>query len=209
MANLTHICLNFKIQSSVTYILLIAIMLLICFSCNDKGPKLQNSNTALLKSAYDHLKSGDSLLFKTANKKALQSSVRLRDTSGIAETDWNYAHYYAENEIYDSAYYYYYKSFKAYESVNDHYHTGKMLYNMAFIQSRFNDYRESEEKLFQAITKLKPLQKNTSLYRCYNLLGSIYMDIEDYDNSINFHNISLEYLKKVDQKKTFRSRHLK
>lgn len=197
--------MNFKSITPIIFYALLLIVFNVCFSCHNENEASQKkSNSILLKEAYNSLKKGDSLQFKKANAKAYESSLILKDTSGIAETDWNYAHYYAEKEIYDSAYYYYYNSYKGYESIKDHYHTGKMLYNMAFIQSRFKDYRDSEEKLFQAITKLKPLQKNTSLYRCYNLLGTIYKDLEDYDNSINFHNISLEYLKKADDKKTFR-----
>ncbi|WP_044401657.1 tetratricopeptide repeat-containing sensor histidine kinase [Lacinutrix sp. Hel_I_90] len=198
--------MNIKSIAPIFFYALLLIVFNVCFSCHNENEGAQKkSNTILLKEAYDSFKTNDSLSFKRANEKAYLSSLKLKDTSGIAETDWNYAYYYTEQEIYDSAYYYYYKSYKGYESINDNYHAGKMLYNMAFIQSRFNDYSNSEENLFQAIAKLKPLEKNTSLYRCYNLLGTIYKNLGDYDNAINFYNISLEYLKKADDKKTFKS----
>lgn len=197
--------MNFKLHSLNYCYILIIIVLNTCICCNtDNTISHKKTNSKLLKIAYDLLKTNDSLGFKEANKKAYLSSLKIKDTAGIGETYWNYGHYFAQKEIYDSAYYHYYMAYKSYNSINDNYYTGKMLYNMSFVQSRFKDYSNSEENLFKAIAKLKPLEKNTSLYRCYNLLGSIYSNLEDYDTSIYFHNISLEYLKKAKNKKNYK-----
>lgn len=158
-------------------------------------------NKRLLDEAYEISLGEDSISFIEANKKAYKSSLKLKDTSGIAETHWNYGTYYAKKEVFDSSYYHYYQAYKSYEAINNDYFSGKMLFNMAFVQSRFKDYTGSESNLFEAISKFEPLDKNLSLYNCYKLLGTIYKELEDYENSINYHNIALDYLKRVKNKK--------
>ncbi len=193
-------------------------MLITIFGCNKndketiKTSKRQNDikkNKQLLDKAYDVSKTEDSIAFKRANKIAYKSSLKLKDTSGIAETHWNYGSYYAKKAVFDSSYYHYNKAYKNYEAIENYYFSGKMLYNMAFVQSRFKDYVECEEKLFEAISKFKQLDKNASLYKCYRLLGSIYKELEDYENSINFHNTSLKHLKLVKNKQSYEDEALK
>lgn len=158
-------------------------------------------NKRLLDEAYEISKGDDSIGFIKANKKAYKSSLKLKNTSGIAATHWNYGTYYAKKEVFDSSYYYYHQAYKSYEAINDNYFSGKMLFNMAFVQSRFEDYVSTEDKLFEAISKFEPLDKNLSLYNCYKLLGTLYKELEDYENSIRYHNIALDYLKHVKNKK--------
>lgn len=185
------------------------IILFCCYSCKRDSTNASNNqrdanNKKLLDVAYDASKTNDSLAFKLANKVAYLSSVKLKDTTGIAETHWNYGSYYAKKEVFDSSYYHFNQAYKNYEAIDNHYFSGKMLYNMAFVQSRYKDYVECEEKLFEAISKFEPLDKNVSLYRCYSLLGIIYKEFEDYENSINFHNTALEHLKSVKNKKEYK-----
>ena len=185
-----------------------SIVLFCCYGCKEstKTSKVQKdllNNKKLLDVAYNASKTNDSLAFKLANKVAYLSSLKLKDTSGIAATHWNYGSYYAKKEVFDSSYHHYYQAYKSYESIENYYFSGKMLYNMAFVQSRFKDYVGCEEKLFEAISKFEPLDKNVSLYRCYSLLGIVYKELEDYENSIEFHNTALEHLKSVKNKKDY------
>jgi len=161
-----------------------------------------------LQIAYYAFKNPDSLFFKSVNKQALDLSMTLKDTSGIAETHWNSGSFYAHKEVLDSAYYHYYQAHKYYEILENENYSAKMLFNMAFIQSRSRDYVSSENKLFQAIEKYQKLEKSLSLYRCYNALGTIYKELEDYDNSIRYHQKSLEVLEDVDNDKTYYERGL-
>lgn len=158
-------------------------------------------NKRLLEEAYEVSKGNDSISFIKANKKAYKLSLKLKDTSGIAYTHWNYGTYYAKKEVFDSSFYHYYQAYKSYESINNNYFSGKMLFNMAYVQSRFKDYTGAESNLFEAISKYEPLDKNLSLYNCYKLLGTIYKELEDYENSISYHNTALDYLKRVKNKK--------
>ncbi len=180
------------------------------YNCSDNKEQLTETriiendstrNKRLLDEAYEISKGDDSIGFIKANKKAYKSSLKLKNTSGIAATHWNYGTYYAKKEVFDSSYYHYYQAYKSYEAINDNYFSGKMLFNMAYVQSRFEDYVSTENKLFEAISKFEPLDKNLSLYNCYKLLGTIYKELEDYENSIRYHNTALDYLKRVKNKK--------
>jgi signal transduction histidine kinase len=162
----------------------------------------------ILKIAFQAYKNSDSLLFKEANAEALQLSIKLNDTSGIAETHWNSGSFYAKQEVLDSAYYHYFQAHKYYSLIAHENYSAKMLYNMAFIQSRLKDYTSSEAKLFQAISIYKKLGKDISLHRCYNALGNNYGEIGDFKNSIEYHNKSITVLDRVKNKKSYYERSL-
>jgi len=100
----------------------------------------------------------------------------------------------------DSAYYHYYKANVYFNALHDDYHSGNMLYNMAFIQGRLHNPIESEILTYNAIAKFEPLDKNLRLYECYNHLGLIYLDINDYDKALEANQKALGYLKKIKQK---------
>jgi signal transduction histidine kinase len=165
-------------------------------------------NRNFLKISFEALKIKDSILFKNSNKKAYALSLKLKDTFGLGDFHWNYGSYYVKKEVLDSSYYHYYQAHKYFNLINHKNYTAKMLYNMAFIQSRLKDYTSSEAKLFEAISIYKSLNKNLSLYKCYNLLGVIYKDLEDYDNSLRYHNIALGFLDKVKNSNTYKQNSL-
>ncbi|NRR93127.1 tetratricopeptide repeat protein [Winogradskyella undariae] len=162
----------------------------------------------VLKIAFQAFKNSDSLLFKTANEEAVKLSVKLEDSMGIAETHWNSGSFYARQEKLDSAYYHYFQAHKYYSLIESENYAAKMLYNMAFIQSRLKDYTSSESKLFQAISTYKRLGKNLALYRCYNALGNNYSELGDFENSIEYHNKSIKVLQNLENKKSYYERSL-
>jgi len=143
-------------------------------------------------------------LFRKVNLKALQLAAKLRDTFKIGDAHWNYASFYSKKEIIDSAYYHYHEAYKNFKLIRHEYYMAKMLYNMGFIQGRLKDYTGSEVLIFEALTLFKKLDKNLSIYNCYNYLGLIYTELEEFDRAIYFHNKALEFLKKVKTKKTYK-----
>lgn len=143
-------------------------------------------------------------LFKKVNKKALVLAIKLRDTFKIGDAQWNYASYYSKKEIIDSTYYYYHKAYVNFKQIKHEYYTAKILYNMGFLQGRLKDYTGSEVLIFEALTIFKKLQKNLNIYHCYNYLGLIYMELEEFERAIYYNHKALEYLKKVDNKKYYK-----
>jgi len=167
-----------------------------------KNDSVKNSNLA--KIAYEGYELKDSVFFLKVNLEAQKLSIKLRDTFGIADTHWSYGMYYLENELYDSAYYHYYEAYKNFQGINHEYFAGKMLYNMAIIQQDVKDYAGSEILIFQAISIFKKLLKNDDLYRCYNLLGTVFKHMQEYDKAIMYHTKALENLENVKQKGTYK-----
>lgn len=154
----------------------------------------------LLKIAYRAYVLNDSSYFKKTNGEALYFSDKLRDSASAAIAHWNFGDFFAKGEVMDSAYYHYYKANVYFNALHDDYHSGKMLYNMAFIQGRLHNPIESEILTYNAIAKYEPLNKDKSLYECYNHLGLIYLDINDYDKALEANQKALGYLKKIKQK---------
>lgn len=165
-------------------------------------------NRNFLEISYQALKIDDTLLFKKSSKKAYNLSIKLKDTFALGDNHWNNGAYYGKKEILDSSYYHYYQAQKCFEVINHTNYSAKMLYNMAFIQSRLSDYKNAEDKVFQAISKYRLLKKELSLYKCNSLLGSIYGEMENYDNSIIYYKKALDNLSKSKNKATYRERSL-
>ncbi len=178
--------------------------LLLAYTLAENEREDSIKNKKFLKIAYRAYMLNDSTLFKQVNHDANNLSKKIKDTSGLAETHWNYGEFFKDKEIMDSAYYHYYEASKHYSSIHHDYYQGKMLFNMAFVQGRSKDYTASEKLTFQAISKFKSLNKYLSLYRCYNHLGIVFNELEEFDKAIFYHNEALNYLEKVKNKKTYK-----
>ena len=154
----------------------------------------------LLKIAYRAYTLNDSSFFIKTNNEALILSENLNDSANSADAHWNFGIYFTDKEVMDSAYYHYYKANFYFNALHDDYHLGNMLYNMAFIQGRLHNPIESEILTYNAIAKFEPLDKNLRLYECYNHLGLIYLDLNDYDKALEANQKALDYLKKINKK---------
>lgn len=159
-------------------------------------------NDNLLKIAYEAYNLNDAVFFKKANAEAFKLSKKLRDTFGIADTHWNYGNYFSDREIMDSAYFHFFQAYKNFDAIKHEYFAGKMLHNMATIQKNIKNYTGSEILTFQAISIFKKLKKYENLYLCYNLLGTIFNQIQEYDKAIIYHNIAIGILEKAGEKGT-------
>lgn len=140
----------------------------------------------------------DSMLFRKTNKQALQASLRVKDSITIAETHWDLGTFFRDNNVKDSAYFHFATAQKIFNSLNNQFLAGRLLYNMAAVQSDVRDYTGSEINTFKAIALLKPLNKYEQLYKCYNNLGAVYSSLEEYDKALEYHQIALDYLTKFD-----------
>ena len=163
---------------------------------------VKNSNFS--KIAYESYKLNNDELFRKANSKALQLSIKLKDTSSIGDKHWNYGSFYSKREMIDSAYYHYHEAYKYFKIIKNKYYTAKMLYNMGYIEGLLKDYTGSEVSIFEAITIFKKLGKDLNLYQCYNYLGLIYSNLNEFNRAIYYHNKALEYLKNLKNKRLYK-----
>lgn len=143
--------------------------------------------------AYLYYKKGDSSLFRYWSRNNMMLSLKEMDTSAIAEANWDLGNFYYQYSILDSAYYHYNRAYNFYELVQNKFMAGRMLLNLAIIQSDIRDYSGSEVNTVRSIEKFKPLRKNKQLYMAYNNLGIIYNEIQEFETSIKYHSEALEY----------------
>ncbi len=130
------------------------------------------------------------------NKERLELSEKNNDSLSIGTSYSFLGYYYYERESLDSAYQAYNLANKMFSELNENYLSAKMLHSMSIIAQDLRDYTGSEKLVFRAIKKYKRLNKNTSLYRCYNTLGINYLGLEEFDKALFYHNKAAEYLEK-------------
>ncbi len=155
-------------------------------------------NQLLHKIAYRYIILKDTIQFKKINKEALVSAKFQKDSLSLAEIYWNYAHYYHKKENYPKAYENYFKALKYYEGKKEVYKSGRMLYEMAFIKGRFNDYWASEDLNIRAIKKFKKILHYKYLHISYNHLAILQGEVGEYDRALFYYNKALEYLSKTN-----------
>ncbi len=168
----------------------------------EKSDSLQNIYFS--KIALNYYRLGDSLSFRKLNKLTINLSKQLNDSTTLAFNYWDLGGFYSRYEVKDSAYYAFSKAQKLYEGLNDDFRSGRMLLNMAIIQSDSKDYTGSEVTTIKAIQLLKPLNKYKQLYRCYNNLGVIFNELKEYDKALFYHNKALEYEERIEGENTFK-----
>ena len=143
-----------------------------------------------------YLRLNDSALFRKINSKAVVLAKKTIDSTRLAEAYWDLAIFFKKNAAIDSSYYHYNEAQKIYHNLDDSFHSARILYDMAIIQSSIGDYTGSEITNIKAIELFKPLSAYKRLYGCYNLLGNSVASIKEYSRALEYHNEALFYLKK-------------
>ena len=151
----------------------------------------------LTSNAYDNLKLGDTLLFKQRNAEALELATTQKDSFAIGDAHWNYATYYLNKEVYDNAYYHFNVAYGFFDEGRYISESAKIQYGMAFIKGRFKDYSGSEVLTFKAIKKFKNTKNYKSLFSCYNHLGNLQNDINEFDKALFYYKKAIDNLNKV------------
>ncbi|RXG14237.1 signal transduction histidine kinase [Leeuwenhoekiella aestuarii] len=133
----------------------------------------------------------DSTLFRHTNRKTIALSSQLNTKKIKANAYWDLAYFYSKNAYLDSAYASYYKAYQNFISIDDTYHSGKMMLNMAISQERARDYVGSENSSFRAL-KLLPDSKKEDVYAVYNNLAIIYNGLDDFNSAIVNHKKAID-----------------
>ena len=155
--------------------------------------KVRTMNTI----AYLNLKLGDNTRFKNRTNEAMALGKQLNDSFALGDAHWNYASYYNQRHVFDSAYYHYNTANRFFKPSGHTYESANMEYGMAFMKGRFKDYSGSEVLTFMAIKKFNQIKDYKSLFSCYNHLGSLQKDIYEYDKALFYYDKAIENLKKL------------
>ncbi|WP_316635912.1 ATP-binding protein [uncultured Flavobacterium sp.] len=146
----------------------------------------------LFKVANRYYNMNDWRSYLKITKLILERSKNSKDSVHMAKAYSYLGDYYGSQSISDSAFLNYFKAEKVYLKINDRYSLAKTFIDKANLQYNEGDYFESEISIFKALRILKQ-EKNVSdqLYDCYNLLGILYNEQEEFDKALEFHQKAL------------------
>lgn len=143
--------------------------------------------------SYNYYRNKDSSAFRYWNRLSNQLSIKLQDTSKIAESYWDLGNFFYQENVNDSSYYFYNKAYRLYQISDEKIMSGRMLLNMAIIQKNIKDYTGSEVTTIQAIKLLKDQNKDYRLFSAYNNLGIIYDELQENDKALRYHKKASNY----------------
>jgi len=137
---------------------------------------------------------------KTVNL-VLENSEKVSDTVSMAKAYTYLGDYYRIKLVSDSSFLFYYKAEKMYEKLNNKFDLAKTLINKSDLLFRVGDFISSEKEVFKALRIIKDYKNqevvNEVNYDAYNILGMVYNGMNEYDNSIAYHNKALKTLEKM------------
>ncbi|MEP6803277.1 MAG: ATP-binding protein [Flavobacterium sp.] len=149
----------------------------------------------LFKVANRYYNMSDWKSYQKTSKVILEKSIKSKDSSGMAKAYTYLGDYYRSQTISDSAFLNYFRAEKIYLRIKDEFNLAKTFLLKADLQFSEADYFESEITVFKALKILKKQKNvNNQLYDCYNLLGVLYNEREEYNKALEFHNKALSTL---------------
>ncbi len=159
---------------------------------SQKNDSLNKVN--LFKVANRYYNMNDLKSYFETSKLILERSEKSLDTINMAKAYTYLGDYYGARIISDSAYLNYYKAEKLYLRLNDNYNLAKTLFSKAILQYNESDYFNCEINIFKALRSIKGEKSKDFLYECYNLLGILYNEREEYTKALEYHNKALQSL---------------
>ncbi len=134
-------------------------------------------------------------------KKYIYNSKR-QDSTKLAEAHYNIAEYYRKTTpITDSAFFYYHKAEKLFKQLNRKYELALTLYGIAVIQKNEKDFIGSEVTSIESLSLFENLEENEGVKSgksfVYNNLGIVFKELEQYEESVNYFNKSIELKRKL------------
>ena len=142
----------------------------------------------------------DSSKFRLYNEKTIKYSKKLDLLKVNANSHWDLAFFFTNNNTLDSAYLNYYKAYKTFNSIGNNSLAGRMLLNMAIAQEKATDYIGSEITTIEAL-KILPPEDKKQIYRAYNNLAVVSNGLENYDQALTYHQRALKLARKIDDKR--------
>ncbi|RED24729.1 tetratricopeptide repeat protein [Flavobacterium cutihirudinis] len=150
----------------------------------------------LFKVANRYYNMNDLKSYGNISRLIVERSKKTKDSLNLAKAYTYLGDYYSSQTISDSAFLVYFKAEKVYLRINDDINLAKTYLSKANLQFNESDLFESELTVFKALKILKQKENVSNLlYQCYNLLGILYNEREDYAKALEYHNKALKILK--------------
>ncbi|TXG36739.1 sensor histidine kinase [Seonamhaeicola maritimus] len=150
-----------------------------------------------------YLEKGNDKSFLKYNQEGLKLAEKINDSTFMALINKSLGYYYY-NRLVDSAYYYNTKALKLYRGLKDNYNMATVLLDIAIIQRDEKDFTGSELTSVRGIGLLDELKPTYEVNRkksfFYNNLGTVFGQLEQFDESVKYHTKSLNLKKKLKGK---------
>lgn len=139
---------------------------------------------------------------KIDSLKRFVLSAKEQDSSSVAKNQYVIAEYYRKTTpLTDSAFYYYHNAEKIFRQLNSKYELALTLYGIAAIQKNEKDFLGSEVTSIESLSLFEQLKETdeviTGKSSVYNILGIIFKELEQYEESIKYFNKSIELKKRL------------
>lgn len=139
--------------------------------------------------------------YRRLNYKNLKLANKLNDSSSIAQANRSLGWYHYVKSNSDSAYYYHYQAQKIFEKLGEIQEEAEVLLNMADIQETERDYVGSENNAIMAIKLMQTLPETEdnldTLWTLHNVIGIVSENLENFDKALEYHELALDYSKKM------------
>ncbi len=137
----------------------------------------------------------DSIIFFKSNEQLNPILERNGKTGDLARANYYLGLFYKKNENLLIAYNRLNLAQDQFININNEFIAAVILYNMAAIQQDVKDYTGSEITTIEAIKLFAKINETTYLFNCYNLLGVVYNELEEYQKAIIYHRKAIVILK--------------
>ncbi|HWR93659.1 MAG TPA: tetratricopeptide repeat protein, partial [Flavobacterium sp.] len=155
----------------------------------EPNDSLQRANLFRIANRYYNLNNWKE--YGKISKIVLEKSLSSKDTLSAAKAYSYLGDFYGSQGVSDSAFYNYFKAEKIYLQQNDNLNLAKTRLNKALLQFNESDFSGSEISALKALRVLKEEKADYTVYELYNLLGTVYNELGEYDKAIEFHNKAL------------------
>jgi len=144
-------------------------------------------------------------LYKIDSLHTILHKEKKIDSLYLAKIHYTIGELFRYSNVSDSAYYYYNKSGKYYKNTKNKLEYAKVLYGLTVVQSSEKDYTGSETIAFQGISILESLPNTNGVKKykayLYNVLGLIFKQLNQFDESIKYYKKSIALKKSLKLKK--------
>ena len=132
------------------------------------------------------------------------SDFKLNDSIKLGVAHYKIGEIYRYAQSNDSAYFYYLTAEKVFRNLKSKFQLAKTLYGISSIQSDEKVYTEAEVTSIEAISLLESINNSDDVNKyksfVYNNLGINFNELEQFDESIRYHEKSLEIRRGLDDK---------
>ncbi|RRO21836.1 tetratricopeptide repeat-containing sensor histidine kinase [Flavobacteriaceae bacterium 14752] len=131
--------------------------------------------------------------------KLISHAKRLKDSSYIAYGKLYVGDYFNDINRVDSSYYYFNAAEKIYKQLDEPLNHGTVLLKKAYLLTDLQDYINAEKLSIKAIKKAQLSEDSSFLYECYNFIGVLLMEANQYEKSKDYHLKAINTIKNLSE----------